>query len=564
MKNRITYIAAFAAVLLAFTACGDFFTPDDDNVYTEEMLTKHPEKAEGVLLNAYNLLPSSTQFPDVATDDAVSNYTSNGYRKITNGGWSANNNPLSIWGTAYQAIAYINLFLDEIVDRTEWSYSSEWQNEQYKIRLSAEARALRAYYYTALLRAHAGIGAESGKLLGVPMILTSLNIGDNVFVPRNGYDECVAKTLEDLDFAIANLPDTYKDAPDDNPLKADYDAVYGSRMSNRIDRRAAMMIKARLLLQAASPAFNLNNDVSKWAAAADAAAELIDLYGGTAALAPSRLDYYLNENESDNLWRQNVQNIRSWEINHFPPSLFGSGRLNPTQNLVDAFPMANGYPIDNVASGYNASSPYSNRDPRLAKYIIFNGSKFKGTIINTINGATDGVDMVAESSTRTGYYLRKLMNENVSLTPEAQVSARHFNTLMRYTEAYLIYAEAACNAWGADGKGSHSYSAREVVAALRSSAGISQPDTYLNTLPPAEVLELIHNERRLELSFEGNRFWDVRRWKEIAAMRLTARGTKNGGKSSFDVEARQFQDYMIYGPLPKAEADKGLEQNAGW
>ena len=125
------------------------------------------------------------------------------------------------------------------------------------------------------------------------------------------------------------------------------------------------------------------------------------------------------------LWRGNRTNgDADWDMgitqekNNFPPTLYGSGRINPTQNLVDAFPMANGYPItDTSNSGYDALNPYANRDPRLTNYILYNGSTYKGkTIITGLyadseNKTDDGLNKIG-TSTRTGYYLRKLLRED--------------------------------------------------------------------------------------------------------------------------------------------------------
>ena len=562
MKNWKYILFSISIPLLA--GCNDFLSPDRDNVYDEDILLKHPGNAEGVLLQAYSVLPGSTEFTDVATDNAVSNNNGNSYRKITNGELTSNNNPLSVWDASYEAIAVINHFLDDIVDNVRWSEESEWKNENFRIKLTAEARGLRAFYYSRLLEAHAGVGT-SGKLLGVPMVMTSADTEEGAAIGRSPYDECVDLILADLKFAEENLPVEWGSMPADVGNAAEWEAVYGSRFKNRFNGIAAMMLKARVLYNAACPAFNPDGDKAKWEAAADAAADVIDWHGGIAGLASDRVEYYKSENCSDILWRKNYNNINTWESNQFPPSMYGNGRVNPSQNLVDAFPAANGWPITEPASLYDPSDPYANRDPRLGKYVIHNGSVFKNVTMNTINDPQDGVDAIANRSTRTGYYLRKLMSEDVSLVTGSTATSRHFVVLMRYTEAYLIYAEAACNAWGADGKGTHAYSAKDIIAAVRSTAGIAQPDSYLASITgDDELMELILNERRLELAFESIRYWDIRRHKDMEAMTATAAGTKDGGLTAVDIENRVFADYMIYGPIPYTEEQKGIEQNQGW
>ena len=106
------------------------------------------------------------------------------------------------------------------------------------------------------------------------------------------------------------------------------------------------------------------------------------------------------------------------------------------------------------------------------------------------------------------------------------------------------------------------------MAAIRKRGGISQPDSYLASISSKEELRnLIRNERRIELCFEGFRFWDLRRWK--ANLTETAKGMRIGqtGYTVVDVEPRAYNnDYMHYGPLPQQEIIKydALIQNKGW
>ena len=261
MKKLYHLFLTFA--LLSAAGCNDFLDPDDDNSYKGDELLTYIQRAEGVLLNAYASVPNANQISvmtDVATDNAVWNTSSgNAFRNIVSGEWSSTNNPFDKWSSAYTAIGYCNLFLDELVDRVEWSYSDAWLCEAFRERLTAEARGLRAYYYMELLTAHSGVGVNTGRLLGVPMIMHPIDVeeGDLDF-PRDTYERCVALVLEDLQFAIDHLPYEYKN----NSEKPEEDRVYGARFANRLCGRIAMALKARLLLQAASPAFNPDNDAA--------------------------------------------------------------------------------------------------------------------------------------------------------------------------------------------------------------------------------------------------------------------------------------------------------------
>jgi len=163
--------------------------------------------------------------------------------------------------------------------------------------------------------------------------------------------------------------------------------------------------------------------------------------------------------------------------------------------------------------------------------------------------------------------MRKLLREDVNLNSTNTTTQKHYVPRIRYTEIFLDYAEAANEAWGPDGTGAHSYSARQVIAAIRNRAGIAQPDSYLASISTQDDMRtLIHNERRLELCFEGFRFWDLRRWKENILNAANGVTIDESGNYTYNsVESRAYSDYMYYGPLPYDEVSKwGLIQNAGW
>jgi starch-binding outer membrane protein, SusD/RagB family len=575
MKRYIYIIAIVLIAGMGLISCSDFLEPEPDNRYSEEQLMKDPSFVEGLLINAYAALPSNYDFKlDIASDDAVSNTQVSGnvqypVVKMARGEWTAQNNPVSTWETAYLQIFYINSFLER-VDKIKWSSASTKIDALDKQRLKGEANALRAWYEFQLLQSHAGKDA-SGNLLGFPVVDKVIKLEDNYKLPRNSFTDCVAQIVKDCDAAIANLPNNYVNSGD-----AEYDAAMGARWLNRMDGYSVRALKARVLLYAASPAYNPTGDAAKWVNAAKEAGSLyLAAKGVPANLATTGLTFYVYGSGPANydvIWSRAVSQSLTLEQANFAPSLVGAGNTNPTQELVDAFPMKNGYPITHPSSTYNASDPYANRDPRLAAYILYDGATFgtKG-VIRTYTGApVNGVN-VQTNSTRTGYYLRKFLLDAVKLeTP--QTTQLHFYTFLRYTEVLLNFAEAANEAWGPDADGaSVGFTARKAIAEIRKRAGITQPDVYLAEVTSKDDFrKLVRNERRLELCFEGHRFWDIRRWNDLTSMKASVKGAfRQGVAGSFiysNVEDRVYKDYMIYGPIPYTETLKYevLVQNNGW
>ncbi len=180
----------------------------------------------------------------------------------------------------------------------------------------------------------------------------------------------------------------------------------------------------------------------------------------------------------------------------------------------------------------------------------------------------------AGKSTRTGYYLRKLTNPKANLDPNGTVTVKSYSPHMRYTEQFLNYAEAANEAFGPTTPAPGcSYSAYDVIKAIRARAGIglTNGDAYLESMKGSKekMRELIRNERRLELSFENYRFWDLRRWKADlteTAMGVSIEGATPAYDFTLEVEQRQFKDYMNFLPIPNSEVQKwgALQQNQGW
>ena len=612
--NRIIKLAVLIPVL---AACDDMFEPGIEKTNSLEDLVEVPKYALGFSSYGYQNLPyqgsSVDWYSEYATDDAVSNDDGNQYRKVGNGMWSSKNggvNPLNQWTDRRSNIQFINRFLEEM-DGFKFADEKE-VNAMTKDQIRGEVLALRGLQYFYFLRAHAGY--VNGELMGVPLLTHSETAGDDFNVPRASFKDCIEQILKDLSEAREYLPFDYEDIKNvaDIPEKykaigvvttGHYNNVFGSWKCHRMSGRIAAALEAQVTLYAASPAFSGQSGIT-WADAAEKAAVLLNTIGGVSGMDPNGNHWYNNldirsysggGNPPQIIWRGEISETWGLETDCYPKSLFGKAKVNPTQNLVDAFPMANGYPISDAASGYDPQNPYEGRDPRFDLYIVHDGSDFgpyrstdkvKNTeLINTTvddNNNVDALDAAAtKEHTRTGYFMRKLTNEDVVVKGKdgsSGGSAQHkYDARIRYTEIFLDYAEAANEAYGPTSPApGASYSAYDVVKALRQRGGI-EDDQYLESIKSDQnkMRDLIRNERRIELCFEGHRFWDLRRWKvslaelnePVKAMEIkTVDGKKTYTVVGVKNEIRKYDECMFFGPVPESEINKwsALKQNDGW
>ena len=609
-RNIIFYLVG----LLVFCSCQDMFEPADENNRQTEDMTEESKYAHGLEIYGYGRLPYiTTTQTDIATDDAVTNNLNNNYRAMAMGTWTADNDPMSQWNACKDGIQYVNLFFS-IVEKVKWAPSAVSKQQMFIDRLKGEAFGLRALFYYYLLMAHGGY-ADDGELYGVPLLTVAEDGSSDFNQPRASFADCVKQIYADCDSAMALLPFEYKDISSnlDIPDKyqalganySNYNLVFGNKARNLLSGKVAEAIKAQAALLAASPAFRDKSGVTS-AEAAVLCANVLNRIGGLAGFDKNgNVDWYQSSFKSmiegtteipEILWRQDRDKNADQEKDNFPPTLYGNGRVNPSQNLVDAFPMRSGRPIADPASGYNPKDPYANRDPRLTNTVIYNATVYRksdiisGTYPNSNKETLDNLNNQTGLSTRTGYYLKKLLRDDVSPLSSSLITQQHIYPRIRYTEIFLAYAEAANDAWGpkVDGAGV-GYTAYDVIKAIRERAGlgtdeVGQPlpegDAYLETCAAnqGEMTNLIRNERRIELCFENKRFWDLRRWllpidESVKGIKIEKIDSEKDPDPSnlkytiFEVEERVYdKTYQYYGPIPKSEVLKwsNLKQNKGW
>jgi hypothetical protein len=613
-KRHLISLSFIVCLLLFSTAllssCEDIFTPADENTRQEDAMYEESEYAHGLLMYGYDRLPYlTTTVTDIATDDAVTNLTNSNYLNMATGSWASDNNPVSVWDNCKDGIQYVNKFFT-IVDKVKWAPSAASKQQMFIDRLKGEAFGLRAVFYFYLLQAHGGY-ADDGILYGVPLLTTPEDGSSQFNNPRATFADCVKQIYTDCDSAMFYLPIDYEDISSEDAIPAKYRAlganvsnynlVFGLKAKNLMSGRCAEAVKAQVALLAASPAFREQSGVTS-AEAAKLCADVLKRIGGLEGFDPTGSTWYKNKNKLEPnasempeiLWREDRHKNATQERDNFPPTLYGQGRVNPSQNLVDAFPMRSGRPITDPNSGYDPKNPYANRDLRLADNVITNGTTFRKTEIITGSypkvsdqGVVEYDDNInyGPYSTRTGYYLKKLLRDDVSPLSSSLIEQQHIYTRIRYTEIFLAYAEAANDAWGpkADPTGV-GYTAYDVIKAIRTRAGLGtdefgrplpEGDAYLEECAndKAKMTNLIRNERRLELCFENKRFWDLRRWLlplDEPVMGMEISRNDDTGELTYkliEVEKRVFDSsYQCYGPIPKSEVLKwsNLKQNKGW
>ena len=603
-KNIIFYLIG----LLAFCSCDDMFEPADENNRQLEDLTEESKYAHGLLISGYDCLPyMTTTQTDIATDDAVTNVKTNNYLLMATGSWKSDNNPMSQWDQCKTGIQYVNLFLS-IAEKVKWAPSAVSKQQMFTDRLKGEAYGLRALFYYYLLQAHGGY-ANDGVLYGVPLLTKPEDGSSDYNQPRALFSDCVKQVFADCDSAMAYLPADFEDINDKELIPAkyqelgaqlsNYNLVFGTRSNGLLSGKVAEAIKAQVALLAASPAFRDQSGVTSEEAAV-LCGNVLKRIGGLEGFDTTGHIWYKNTNKlkpdaaemPEILWRGPRSNDNNQEGENFPPSVYGNGRVNPSQNLVDAFPMRSGLPISDPNSGYDPKNPYANRDPRFSDDIIYNGVTFRkseiitGTYPNEKGETYDNWNNTS-TSTRTGYYMRKLLRDDVSPAASgSSITQYHIYPRIRYTEMFLAYAEAANDAWGPMGTipGGVDCSAYDVIKAIRERAGLGtneiglplpEGDAYLEECAKdqSKMRDLIRNERRIALCFENKRFWDLRRWQmplnePIKGMLITRNEeTLELTYTIEEVEKREYDSsYQWYGPIPKGEVLKwsNLMQNRGW
>ena len=377
--KRITKINNWAIVAISalsiFSACDDFLDTKGDIYLTPEMLETQYEQMFSLGYKAYtNVVNGFTMIDNnlfAAVSDEAQNVTPvSETQRFNEGSWSAYYNPDDYYSKAYEGIHDVNYYLENSVNYVKilalnrdtmnatglTQYQTDVKNCNW---LRNEAKALRAYYYFELMKRYGG----------VPLITRTYGLNEDANLPRESVDNIVKAIVKDIDEVKDELVVNWK-------------SVGFSDMEGRITKGAALSIKARTLLYAASPLFNPDNNLEKWAAAAQACYDIIDmneykLHTSYASLFTTKI----TNTSKETIWAIRMGQTNAFERANYPIGTPGGATgICPSQNLVSAYE----YKTDS-----DPDNPYEGLDPRFGFSIVYNNSQWNGRTIEIWAGGQD-------------------------------------------------------------------------------------------------------------------------------------------------------------------------------
>jgi|SRR6218665_56323 len=568
--NRITKLILVSACIGA-TACSKDFL--DTKIDTQPVDHNVEENYNSIiqLANApYAYLQQRNEFGVVdgnlfaaATDEAVQTNRVGDVYLFNNGNWNQFNNPDDRYNHYYAGIYAVNYFL-EYLDKKGGDYRSllalnrdtitqdsrqRFLNDVTSMGWAiAEAHVLRGYFYFELIKRYGG----------VPLLTQTYPVSERPAIASSSFDEIANYIVTEID--------TYKDR-----LQPNWKTSSFTTQDGRFSLGSALALKARVLLYAASPLHNSAGSVTKWQAAATAANEAIvfaqrtDNAGGNNGLDGNYRNYFLGNNTLNS--NETILAIRYAANNDLERANYpiatagGNSGITPSENLVESY---------ELTGAAVPGDPYANRDPRLAATVVTNGSAWNSRIIDQSPGGAD--DMTRLNASKTGYYLKKFLNDNVDLLNNA--TNVHNWPVFRFGELLLVYAEAMNEAYGPDNNNGYAMTAREALNRVRARPGVNMP--AVTATSQLQFSAALKHERRVELAFENYRYWDLIRWNDAASVQngaVTGVAITRETNGSFVYTKRTVQNRvfvsprMYFYPFPQSEvliSNGVLVQNPGW
>jgi hypothetical protein len=590
---KATKYIVLGIIAVFFFSCSDYLDPYPNGDRSKDDIWDYQAMVQGLVGQCYDNMATlynnnEGAYFDCITDDAVLTSTTNAIRQMAVGALTTSQDPfLTYWDRDYKSINLVNMFLEDRKGYNTRFLIVPRLDSIVRNRLQGEAFALRAWFQWDLLQKFGGKGLD-GQMLGFPIVTNPIDFTKEVNLARNTYDECVKQIIADCDSAYKYLPIAHRDYLVPN---ASDRAYAGGRFWGRMDGITTRAIKAMVYLTWASPRFNPGNVKARWDSAAVNAKKVMDFKlkvdNVTNGFNPVNQVNWFNPNFPGIVWSSRYNNANdATERMYYPGGFQGNGMMGATQNLVDAFPMKNGYPITDARSLYDPANPYKDRDPRFYSVIFHNDAKAVragGTsVMYTFENFEGGKDAAGVSSknSRTNYHIKKMVWMGLNWSDASINRQPHSKFFIRWAHMVLTFAEAANHVVGPTDAGKYGLSAKDAIKYLRTrktydGASGYTTDPYLDEVAGGESTfdAFVKNERRIELCFEGSRFYDLQRWSTtLSDMNKSAFGAKvtkgSDGKFTYslNVEVEQRSLKSAYLPIPYNEMLRmgKLVQNEGW
>lgn len=580
-RNIFLKAVSFLAAFMSVASC-NFLDIDPVDSFNEKVVFGNLETLDGYVTKRYSEIwdPLDRRSLRFACDESMNNFNWGGQNNAQQGYLHPDNDCwLGTWSSYYSIIQNCNLFMDKLeeIELLKTDDRSTALVDQYV----GEIRFLRAFCYADLISRYGGV------ILSKSAFKVDMS-DEEIFLERSSYEDCVEFVVDECDLAADLLP-------------VKYDATWLGRAT----KGAALALKARVLLYAASPLHNEDGDLAKWQRAKLAAEDVIFLNtDGTSdknsgkkvySLDPDYYGLFRNPKSSEIIFEK----IFSSEFGHYfdqynsPNGYTGWSETCVNQLLVDSYEIASTGEIPSWLSLYGdkngkeyeiGTTPWEGRDPRFYATIACDGDRWKtrdieywllgkkndnGKWIVTGGGKDSNKGGVEEwNASSTGFYCKKFMTESigVSFNDKSNVPWIYF----RLGEMYLNYAEILFNLGDEDG-------AREYLEKIRERArGGDSSILPAVTASGEELWNAIVRERRIELAFEEHRFFDLRRWKmpkesfeEGVFGVIIYKNPETGKKTYVRNQTLQTsftapQHYLFAIPNSERQKNPNLEQNPGY
>jgi len=533
MEKLITYLNIIIILLfiLTISSCVDILETNPKTEYSDADVWGDPNLVETFINEMYRALddPLTQRGPAVFSDEAhrrtngaIQNFNASLMTSDNLQGWVGDRAQYRlVWHELYKNIRATNLFFENI-DRVDFDGNMDLKN-----RMIGEVHFCRAWYYFFLARMYGG----------VPIITQAYQLDDEFEVPRDSFDEVIEFIVDELDKAAELLPE-----------------FHSSQNDGRATKGAAMALKSRVLVAAASDLYNTDvfptysnpeligytdksnaSRMTRWQRAKDATKAVMDLglynlfQGTNDSTALNFVDYFTSVSyPGEDIFVRYITPQRTGEVNivglsNTPVGWRGQGNTAPIGQMVDSYEMSDGTKFDWNNPEHKAN-PYKNRDPRFYADILYEGAYWQPRQPDFAVFDPEGILQVGTwerwdpvnneaylehgldgrrgnaspfEASETNYYARKFLDPAIYHGTEIQPITFRY---IRYTEILFNYAEACIELGQYD-------EAKMYLNQIRARA--EMPDL---TESGEELRERFRNEKRVEMFLEDQRFWDIRRW----------------------------------------------------